>query len=178
MLFYGKWIHRTKKINIQKGAYLTICWTQYDVPFFWFERLTYFMIFPSMAMNKSSALVFLAARFSKLKNNRRQCTARFNIFLQFVYYQKMFSITGSIVFNYFVSSYSVPDWVNEVFPSSIHHTCMNQKTKIRWFDTQLETRENLTFRVLEYKPIIINPMKGFIIHSKYFPNSDWLKARA
>ena len=55
---------------------------------------------------------------------------------------------------------------------------MNQKTKIRWFDTQLETRENLTFRVLEYKPIIINPMKGFIIHSKYFPNSDWLKAHA
>ena len=22
-----------KKLNIQEGAYLTICWTQYDVPF-------------------------------------------------------------------------------------------------------------------------------------------------
>ena len=26
-----------KKLNIQEGAYLTIGWTQYDVPFFWFE---------------------------------------------------------------------------------------------------------------------------------------------
>lgn len=58
MLFYGKWIHRTKKkLNIQEGAYLTIGWIQYDVPFFLFESLTYFMIFPSMAMNKSSVLV-------------------------------------------------------------------------------------------------------------------------
>ena len=28
-------------------------------PFFWFESLTYFMIFPSMAMNKSGVLVFI-----------------------------------------------------------------------------------------------------------------------
>ena len=48
-----------KKLNIQEGAYLTIGWTQYDVPFFWFESLTYFMIFPSMAMNKCSVLVFI-----------------------------------------------------------------------------------------------------------------------
>ena len=38
---------------------------------------------------------------------------------------------------------------------------MNQKTKIRWFDTQLETRENLPFRFSGYKPIIINPIKRF-----------------
>ena len=53
----------------------------------------------------------------------------------------------------------IPDWVNEVLPSSLHHTCMNQKTKIPWFDTQLETRENLPFRFSGYKPIIINPIK-------------------
>lgn len=49
-----------KKLNIQEGAYLTIGWIQYDVPFFWFESLTYFMIFPSMAMNKSSVLVSIS----------------------------------------------------------------------------------------------------------------------
>ena len=55
----------------------------------------------------------------------------------------------------------IPDWVNEVLPSSLHHTRMNQKKKIRWFDTQLETRENLPFRFSGYKPIIINPIKRF-----------------
>ena len=38
---------------------------------------------------------------------------------------------------------------------------MNQKKNIRWFDTQLETRENLPFRFSGYRPIIINPIKRF-----------------
>ena len=46
---------------------------------------------------------------------------------------------------------------------------MNQKKKIRWFDTQLETRENLPFRFSGYKPIIINPIKRFK-SLNYFPS--------
>ena len=34
-----------KKINIQKGAYLTIGWTQYDVPFFLIRKSDVFRDF-------------------------------------------------------------------------------------------------------------------------------------
>lgn len=102
---------------------------------------------------------FLAALLSKLKNNRRQCL------LDLIFFVRLSTIRKCLVFlalSYLIILFQViPDWVNEVFPSSLHHTCMNQKTKIRWFDIQLETRENLRFRFSGYKPIIINPIKRF-----------------
>ena len=118
-----------------------------------------FILCYSKSESTKIAFNFLAARLSKLKNNRRQCL------LDLIFVVRLSTIRKCLVFlalSYLIILFQViPDWVNEVLPSSLHHTCMNQKTKIRWFDTQLETRENLPFRFSGYKPIIINPIKRF-----------------
>ena len=163
---------------------MSIGWTQYDVPFVLIRTSDVFHDFSFHGYEQKQCVGLykdVGLSCSTLIKTKTEI-ADVSILLDLIFFVRLSTFRKFLVLlalSYLIILFQVvPDWVNEVLRSSLHHTCMNQKTKIRWFDTQLETRENLPFRFSGYRPIIINPIKRFIIHSKYFPNSDWLKAHA